>query len=203
MSEVLCGVCNAEPKKYKCPTCALPYCSLSCFKSHKTTHPETTSVAPKPAEPALPQPPPPAPVPRYLKKRTDFAVLATNPKFQALLKTHPALLPSLQRVYAKTIKPDPEAESRRRMLERNASRGRGMRGRGRGAWRGGRGGFNGGQEKKEEYWTQKKGDKDAMEELKGIREGEGKEGEKDAMAEFVGLVEELFGQYEKDAMEEV
>jgi hypothetical protein len=24
MSEVLCGVCNAEPKKYKCPTCALP-----------------------------------------------------------------------------------------------------------------------------------------------------------------------------------
>jgi hypothetical protein len=24
MAEVLCGVCNAEPKKYKCPTCALP-----------------------------------------------------------------------------------------------------------------------------------------------------------------------------------
>ena len=78
-----------------------------------------------------------------------------------------------------------------------------MRGRGRGAWRGGHGGFNGGQGKKEEYWTQKKGDKDAMDELKGIREGEGKEGEKDAMAEFVGLVEELFGQHEKDAMEEV
>ncbi|KAI4907238.1 hypothetical protein J4E90_009740 [Alternaria incomplexa] len=161
----------------------------------ETTHPDTTSVAPKPAEPALPQPPPPAPVPRYLKTRTDFSVLATNPKFQELLKTHPILLPSLQRVYAKTIKPDPEAENRRRMLERNASRGRGMRGRGRGAWRGGHGGWRGGHEKK--------GDKDAMEELKGIREGEGKEGEKDAMAEFVGLVEELFGQHEKDAMEEV
>lgn len=24
MSDPLCGVCNAEPKKYKCPTCALP-----------------------------------------------------------------------------------------------------------------------------------------------------------------------------------
>jgi hypothetical protein len=24
MSSTLCGVCNAEPKKYKCPTCALP-----------------------------------------------------------------------------------------------------------------------------------------------------------------------------------
>ncbi|KAI4949080.1 hypothetical protein J4E91_005543 [Alternaria rosae] len=194
MSEVLCGVCNAEPKKYNC--------SLLCFKSHKTTHPDTTSVAPKPAGPALPQPPPPAPVPRYLKKRTDFSVLATNPKFQELLKTHPTLLPSLQRVYAKTIKPDPEAERRRRMLEQNASRGRGMRGRGRGARRGGHGGWNGGQGK-EEKWTQKKGDKNAMEELKGIREGEGNEGEKDAMAEFVGLVEELFGQHEKDAMEDV
>jgi hypothetical protein len=177
-------------------------CSLSCFKSHKTTHPDTTLVAPKPAELSLPQPPPPAPVPRYLKKRTDFAVLATNPKFQELLKTQPALLSSLQRVYAKTIKPDPEDERRRHMVERNAFRGRGMRGRGRGARRGGRGGFNGGDEK-EDRWTQKKGDKDAMAELKGIREGEGKEGEKDAMAEFVGLVEELFGQHEKDAMEEV
>ncbi len=77
-----------------------------------------------------------------------------------------------------------------------------MRGRGRGAWRGGRGGWNGGQER-EERWTQKKGDKDAMAELKEIRDGQGKAGEKDAMAEFVGLVEELFGQHEKDAMEEV
>ncbi|RYO72867.1 hypothetical protein AA0113_g593 [Alternaria arborescens] len=198
MAEVLCGVCNAEPKKYKCPTCALPYCSLLCFKTHKTTHADTTEVAPKPAEPVLPQPPPPAPIPRYLKQRTDFSVLATNPKFQTLLKTHPMLLASLQRVYAKTIKPDPEDEKRRRMLERNAFRGRGTRGRGRG----GRGGWNR-SEDRQEKWTQKKGDKDGMAELKGIRDGQGKEGEQDAMAEFVNLVEEMFGKHEKDPMEEV
>jgi hypothetical protein len=108
------------------------------------------------------------------------------------------LLASLQRVYAKTIKPDPEDEKRRRMLERNAFRSRGTRGRGRG----GRGGWNR-SEDRQEKWTQKKGDKDGMAELKGIRDGQGKEGEQDAMAEFVGLVEEMFGNHEKDPMEEV
>ena len=108
------------------------------------------------------------------------------------------LLASLQRVYAKTIQPDPEDEKRRRMLERNAFRGRGTRGRGRG----GRGGWNR-SEDRQEKWTQKKGDKDGMAELKGIRDGQGKEGEQDAMAEFVGLVEEMFGNHEKDPMEEV
>ena len=166
----------------------LKSCSLNCFKSHKVTHPEgATAPTPDVAAPVLPQPPPPAPVPRYLKSRIDFSVLATNPKYQALLKKHPALLSSLQRVYAKTIQPDPEDESRRRMIERNASRGRGRRGRGRGR----RGGWNGGD--REERWTPKKGDKDAMAELKGIRDGEGNENEKDAMAQFVGLVDELFG----------
>ena len=74
-----------------------------------------------------------------------------------------------------------------------------MRGRGRGRGRGGRGGWNG--EEREERWTPKKGDKDAMAVLKGIREGENNQSEKDAIAEFVGLVEELFGQ--KDKMEGV
>ncbi|KAF1939166.1 hypothetical protein EJ02DRAFT_352960 [Clathrospora elynae] len=194
MADALCGICNAQPKKYKCPTCALPYCSLLCFKSHKTTHPDPTSTPSTSAEPSLPQPPPTAPTPRYLKKKNDLSVLATNPKFQDLLKTHPTLLASLQRVYAKTIKPDPEDEARRRMLERNSFRGRGRGSRGRG--RGGRGGSWGGHEEKEERWTPKKGDADAMGLLKGIREGNGREKEKESMAEFVALVEELFGQSE-------
>ncbi|VVT46683.1 uncharacterized protein SAPINGB_P001335 [Magnusiomyces paraingens] len=33
---IKCGVCHAVPPKYKCPRCALPYCSLVCFKAHKT-----------------------------------------------------------------------------------------------------------------------------------------------------------------------
>ncbi|KXS10877.1 hypothetical protein M427DRAFT_115459 [Gonapodya prolifera JEL478] len=32
---VVCGVCNLEPPKYKCPTCLINYCSLACFKNHK------------------------------------------------------------------------------------------------------------------------------------------------------------------------
>jgi hypothetical protein len=81
------------------------------------------------------------------------------------------------------------------MLERNMFRGRGTRGRGRGRGRGGRGGWNG--EDREERWTPKKGDKDAMAVLKGIRDTEGDENEKEAMAQFVGLVDELFGQKDK------
>ncbi|KAE8848103.1 hypothetical protein PTNB73_01945 [Pyrenophora teres f. teres] len=199
MTEILCGVCATEPKKYKCPTCALPYCSLTCFKTHKPTHsdPSTTSEpTPTTTSPTLPQPTqPPTPKPRYLKQRPDFSLLATNPKFQSLLKTHPVLFPSLQRVYAKTIQPDPEDERRRRLLERNAFRGRGTRGRGRGRG-GGRGGWNG-HEEREERWTPKKGDKDAMGVLKEMRSAQASGEEKDAMALFVGLVEELFGQREK------
>ncbi|KAF1832121.1 hypothetical protein BDW02DRAFT_455394, partial [Decorospora gaudefroyi] len=196
MTEPLCGVCNTAPKKYKCPTCSLPYCSLSCFKTHKATHPETnTPAAPNPpAEPILLNPQLPPPPPRYLKGKTDFSVLATNPDFQALLKTHPTLLSSLQRVYAKTIQPDPEEETRRRRLERNAFRGRGSRGRGRGRGRGG----NWGGEQREHKWTPKKGDQDAMAVLKEMRDGSERGEEKDGMAEFVRLVESIFGKKEKD-----
>lgn len=81
------------------------------------------------------------------------------------------------------------------MLERNAFRGRGARGRGRGRGRGGRGGWHG--EDREERWTPKKGDKDAMAVLKEIRDGETQDDEKEAMAQFVGLVDELFAQKDK------
>ncbi|KAI8934793.1 hypothetical protein NX059_008478 [Plenodomus lindquistii] len=183
MSEVLCGICNTEPKKYKCPTCAIPYCSLACFKPHKLTHPAVEPTQPSTSAPSLPKPPPPAPTPRYLKKKTDFSTLATNPKFQDLLKTHPTLLTTLQRVYAKTIEPDPEDEAR---PYRQSFRGRGTRGRGRGGrW--------GGHNDRPAKWTQKKGDADAMGLLKGIRDGKGREKEKEGLQEFVQLVEEMFG----------
>ncbi|KAF2829987.1 hypothetical protein CC86DRAFT_392010 [Ophiobolus disseminans] len=193
MAELLCGVCNTEPKKYKCPTCGLPYCSLQCFKSHKPTHPEPTSAPTlsAPTEPILPQPPLPPPPPRYLKKKTDFTVLATNPKFQDLLKSYPTLLPTLRRVYATTIEPDPEDEARRRRFARGGFRGRGTRGRGRG-----RGGF-GGFDDREERWTQKKGDADAMRMLKGLRDGKAGDREKEGMLAFVQLVDEVFGEGEK------
>ncbi|KAL3696880.1 hypothetical protein R1sor_010956 [Riccia sorocarpa] len=32
-----CGVCIEADSKYKCPSCLTPYCSLSCYKTHKAT----------------------------------------------------------------------------------------------------------------------------------------------------------------------
>lgn len=161
-----------------------PSCSLPCFKEHKTTHVDDVP-APVPAAPAesdIPQPPPPAPVPRYLKKKTDFSVLATNPEFQELLKTYPSLLPALQRVYAATIEPDAEDQPRANRGGRGGFRGRGGRGRGRG----------GRFDTVPPRWTQKQGDADAMRMLKGYRDREDTDKEKEAMAAFVQLVEETF-----------
>ncbi|KAF3048101.1 hypothetical protein E8E12_010334 [Didymella heteroderae] len=186
MAEALCGVCNSEPRKYKCPSCAIPYCSLLCFKEHKPVHANDAPTLVAPVEPEIPQPPPPAPIPRYLKKKTDYSVLATNPKFQELLKQYPALLPTLQRVYAATIEPDEDDRPRRG--GRGGFRGRGSRGRGRG--RGGR------YDDTPHRWTQKQGDNDAMKILKGYREREDTDKEMQAMTAFLQLVEETFGDAE-------
>ncbi|KAI9315658.1 hypothetical protein BX666DRAFT_332312 [Dichotomocladium elegans] len=30
-----CQICHKDPWKYKCPTCRIQYCSVTCFKQHK------------------------------------------------------------------------------------------------------------------------------------------------------------------------
>ncbi|KAJ3106607.1 hypothetical protein HDU97_005972 [Phlyctochytrium planicorne] len=42
-----CGICTINDSKYKCPGCFAPYCSVTCFKTHKETPcaPSTTSTA--------------------------------------------------------------------------------------------------------------------------------------------------------------
>jgi zinc finger HIT domain-containing protein 3 len=135
-------------------------------------------------EPDITNPPAPAPLPKYLRSKTDFAILATSPKFQLLLKRHPALLSRLQLVYAKTIEPE-------RPGARGVRRGRGMRGRGWGRGGGGRG--RGRRDDSEFVWTPRKGDADAMKGLKKVREGLLGDEEKLAMAEFVELVDNMFG----------
>ncbi|ORY13645.1 hypothetical protein BCR34DRAFT_480788 [Clohesyomyces aquaticus] len=192
MASVLCGVCNTEPKKYKCPTCALPYCSLPCFKDHKRIHPSTSTPlsARQPSPPAIPEPPPPPPAPKYIKKKRDFTLLTSNPRYQELLKTHPALLASLQRIYAATIEPEPDDDAqptaRHAQGGRGRGRGRGDRGKGRG------GGRFAGQEGRVWKWTQKKGDADAMRLLKRLREGKEGGKEQDAIVEFARMVSETF-----------
>lgn len=32
----LCGICSENLPKYRCPACRIRYCSLGCFKKHKT-----------------------------------------------------------------------------------------------------------------------------------------------------------------------
>ncbi|KAK3490736.1 uncharacterized protein B0T23DRAFT_168557 [Neurospora hispaniola] len=44
-----CGVCQAQPGKYRCPRCPLMYCSVACNKSHKVNHPPPSEVQPKPS----------------------------------------------------------------------------------------------------------------------------------------------------------
>eukprot|EP00028_Trichosphaerium_sp_Am-I-7-wt_P008764 CAMPEP_0168521362 /NCGR_PEP_ID=MMETSP0405-20121227/8620_1 /TAXON_ID=498012 /ORGANISM="Trichosphaerium sp, Strain Am-I-7 wt" /LENGTH=163 /DNA_ID=CAMNT_0008542585 /DNA_START=34 /DNA_END=521 /DNA_ORIENTATION=- len=34
----VCGVCDEQPSKYKCPKCRVHYCSLACFKKHTAFH---------------------------------------------------------------------------------------------------------------------------------------------------------------------
>ncbi|KAK6464159.1 protein required for growth at high temperature [Scheffersomyces coipomensis] len=43
---LLCGICNVNPSKYKCPKCMIPYCSLLCFKdeTHVVNHKESLSI---------------------------------------------------------------------------------------------------------------------------------------------------------------
>ncbi|KAJ9142301.1 hypothetical protein NKR19_g7245 [Coniochaeta hoffmannii] len=38
-SQRICGVCDKEPGKYKCPRCGMYYCSVPCSKAHKANHP--------------------------------------------------------------------------------------------------------------------------------------------------------------------
>ncbi|KAJ3182226.1 Zinc finger HIT domain-containing protein 3 [Gaertneriomyces sp. JEL0708] len=46
MPTSICSICNENSSKYKCPNCLVPYCSLSCFRTHKETPCEKTTAAP-------------------------------------------------------------------------------------------------------------------------------------------------------------
>jgi hypothetical protein len=173
----------------------IPSCSIPCFKQHKVTHTDTAPTSPTTTL-NLPNPPPPKPLPKYLRSRIDFSQLATNPKFRDLLNRHTSLLPTLQRIYAATIEPDPDEVRSQRAVQTWRGRGRGSRGRGfgRGGFGGGRGARGGRDEPPK--WTQKKGDGDALRGLKRIREGGNGDGEREGIGEFVRLVEEMFGEKE-------
>ncbi|KAK5660936.1 hypothetical protein OQA88_12310 [Cercophora sp. LCS_1] len=51
----MCGVCNEQRAKYKCPRCTFPYCSVACNRIHKEEHPPNAPPPEKPSE-VVPRP---------------------------------------------------------------------------------------------------------------------------------------------------
>ncbi|KAK0674728.1 hypothetical protein QBC41DRAFT_342166 [Cercophora samala] len=101
----LCGVCNTQPGKYKCPRpgCAMPYCSIPCHKSHKENHP-----------PDPPPPPPPTSQPPSQTNTTPsqpndpYKILLDHAHvFQGLIKKYPSLPSALDAIQSQTLPPPP------------------------------------------------------------------------------------------------
>ncbi|KAF9520324.1 hypothetical protein BS47DRAFT_1287245, partial [Hydnum rufescens UP504] len=49
-----CDICNTQPFKYSCASCQALYCSLDCYRTHKTTCNPTREEATTPRKEALP-----------------------------------------------------------------------------------------------------------------------------------------------------
>lgn len=107
---------------------------------------------------------------------------------------YPDLRIQLQSIYGLTLEPPPPDSTEQQENSFN-SRGRG-RGRGRGGWRGQRGryGQNGGQSRQSQ-WSQVKGDREAGDAFKRMRD---REGESEGLAEFVKLIMMKFGKNGED-----
>ncbi|KAF2089857.1 hypothetical protein K490DRAFT_36233 [Saccharata proteae CBS 121410] len=181
-----CGVCTKQPPKYKCPSCDVRYCSIGCFKEHKTTHEESTSqkinsntLPSVDTQPVLSEPSRPNAVPApHNAQSSPFSGLLTDPAFNSLFQTHPNLRSQLRGVYMTTQEPDPDAEPRF-----PASRGyRGHRGNFRGRGRG-RGRGDG---RPRGPWRQENADKWAVDRLMRLQSRDGPEAE--GIQEFVRLI---------------
>jgi len=104
----LCGVCDVNPPKYKCPRCRLPYCSVACNKIHHENHPadpEPAPAAPRSAlseslATSLPQLPDPS---------NPFQALESSEKLRLLFRKYPGLPDQLRKIDAATL-PPPEAK---------------------------------------------------------------------------------------------
>ncbi|KAF9393044.1 hypothetical protein CPB97_004069 [Podila verticillata] len=89
-SKKICGVCDTNESKYKCPNCTLPYCSLVCYKKHKETPCEKPAPIPEPE--TIPVPPV-EPKPDYLEEESvallnddQLSRIAQSARLQELLK---------------------------------------------------------------------------------------------------------------------
>jgi hypothetical protein len=161
-------------------------CSIACFKQHKESHAtdppkERSSQTVQPAQTipseSISLPAARNPLPGSSKK-IDFTGFESDPELLRLLSRYPNLRIQLQSVYGLTLEPPPQEQ-------RSFSS---FRGRGRGR---GRGGFQ-----QQSHWSQAKGDKEATESFKNMRNVDGDE---QALAEFVQLLKMRFASEADDA----
>ncbi|GKT99677.1 hit zinc finger protein [Fusarium langsethiae] len=106
----LCGVCNTNPPKYKCPRCRLPYCSVACNKIHRENHPPDPEVAPQPEPTRSESQSQQVSEPRPLDPSNPFQTLETSEKLRLLFRKYPDLSEQLLKIDAATL-PPPETKS--------------------------------------------------------------------------------------------
>ncbi|RPB28097.1 hypothetical protein L211DRAFT_834102 [Terfezia boudieri ATCC MYA-4762] len=123
----LCQLCNVAESRYKCPTCLMPYCSLACYKPHKTEHEanpapapieapatstavEPSSTAPSPPGSSIP-PPSAATAPTITPSTSTYtSLLLTHPTLLAHLRSTPSLHSLLYQIYLATLEPPPSPQ---------------------------------------------------------------------------------------------
>ncbi|CAB4057006.1 ZNHIT3 [Lepeophtheirus salmonis] len=84
-----CGICEIQDRKYKCPTCYVPYCSSSCFGSHicvpyvppkENSNPKKSTIF------------------QENNSTVDLTALGKSDPLKTLLKSSPCLRDLLERV---------------------------------------------------------------------------------------------------------
>ena len=153
-------------------------CSIECYKSHQNTHVEASSPSiERPAPTGLPPKPPPVPFlsPSNLHGEHGGSSFAANsatsfdwsPDLQLLYKRFPRLFSQLQVVYEATTEPINDQHDDHSSSRIHTDRGRGRsRGRGRGRDR-----------SAIAPWSQQKGFKAGLHQLRKLRRLDGDDGE--------------------------
>ncbi|KAF3914275.1 hypothetical protein AA313_de0209557 [Arthrobotrys entomopaga] len=177
----ICKFCEKEQAKYKCPNCSAPYCSLACYKPHKTKHDEekeaqgpsagevSSSTAPEkssgdiPADISMeaPSSTTSAPQPAPESKKTDFEALVNAGPLVNAMQNNANLKSRLLEIYNCTQKAAFEAENAR-LVAQNAQFNR----RGRGG-RGGRRNF----QRQPLDWTVERGMNRGLRKIQAMRKG--------------------------------
>ncbi|KAB5586076.1 hypothetical protein GE09DRAFT_1073233 [Coniochaeta sp. 2T2.1] len=154
----ICGVCDKEPGKYKCPRCGMSYCSVPCSKIHKANHP--ADLPPKP--PTAPPPAQKAGTKRPCGPEDPFAVFLDHESdLKRLFAKYPNLEADLCQITAAT-EPPPDLPKPNGLPTKYRP--------------------PGGQGRQEEPWTRQVGLKKGVTKLKKMRMDPGEEG--DGVREF-------------------